>query len=54
MAKVAKAGKYQDELAIHNLVAYITRDDKAKSGMIDGSNHAYPDIIAMTTSGKTT
>ena len=34
--KVAKAGKYQDDLAIHNLIAYITRADKAKSGMIGG------------------
>ena len=50
--KVAKAGKYQDDLAISNLIAYITRADKAKSGMIGGSTRAYPDIIAMTTSGK--
>lgn len=34
--KVAKAGKYQDDLAIPNLIAYITRADKAKSGMIGG------------------
>ena len=50
--KVAKSGKYQDDLAIPNLIVYITRADKAKSGMIGGSNHAYPDVIAMTTSGK--
>ena len=34
--KVAKSGKYQDNLAIHNLIAHITRADKAKSGMIGG------------------
>ena len=43
--KVAKAGKYQDDLAIPNLVAYITRADKAKSGMIGGVGIA-PNHIA--------
>ena len=33
--KVAKSGKYQDALAIPNLVAYITRADKAKGGVND-------------------
>lgn len=34
--KVSKSGKYQDDLAICNLIAYITRPDKAKSRMIGG------------------
>lgn len=34
--KVAKSGKYQDDLAIYNIITYITRPDKAKSRMIGG------------------
>ena len=43
--KVAKAGKYQDDYAIHNLIAYITRPDKAPSQMIGGYG-VDPDHIA--------
>ena len=50
--KVAKAGKYQDDLAIPNLIAYITRADKAKSGMIGGvgidPNHIADSMIRVS------
>ena len=50
--KVAKAGKYQDALAIPNLVAYITRADKAKSGMIGGvgidPNHIADSMVMVS------
>lgn len=43
--KVAKAGKYQDDHAIHDLIAYITRPDKTPSQMIGGYG-VDPDHIA--------
>ena len=43
--KVAKAGKYQDDYAIHNLITYITRPDKTPSQMIGGYG-VDPDHIA--------
>ena len=43
--KVAKAGKYQDDYAIHNLITYITRPDKTQSQMIGGYG-VDPDHIA--------
>ena len=43
--KVAKAGKYQDDYAIHNLITYITRPDKTPSQMIGGYG-IDPDHIA--------
>ena len=50
--KVAKAGKYQDDIAIPNLIAYITRDDKAKSGMIGGvgidPNHIADSMVMVS------
>lgn len=50
--KVAKAGKYQDDLAIPNLIAYITRADKAKSGMIGGvgidPNHIADSMVSVS------
>ena len=43
--KVAKAGKSQDDYAIHNLITYITRPDKTPSQMIGGYG-VDPDHIA--------
>ena len=43
--KVAKAGKYLDDYAIHNLITYITRPDKTPSQMIGGYG-VDPDHIA--------
>lgn len=43
--KVAKAGKYQDDYAIHNLIAYITKPEKTPSQMIGGYG-IDPDHIA--------
>lgn len=46
------SGKYQDDLAIPNLVAYITRADKAKSGMIGGvgidPNHIADSMVRVS------
>ena len=50
--KVAKSGKYQDDPAIPNLIAYITRADKAKSGMIGGvgidPNHIADSMVMVS------
>ena len=50
--KIAKSGKYQDDLAISNLIAYITRADKAKSGMIGGvgidPNHIADSMVMVS------
>lgn len=37
-------GKYQDDLAIPNLIAYITRPDKTPGGIIAGCNADLNDI----------
>lgn len=36
--KISAAGKYHDELAIPDVIAYITRADKTPSGIIIGSH----------------
>lgn len=43
--KIATAGKYHDDLAIHDVLTYITRKDKTHSGNIFYSHESMPHII---------
>lgn len=43
--KIAMAGKYHDDLAIHDVLTYITRKDKTPSGNIFYSHESMPLII---------
>lgn len=41
---VSGSGKYQDDLAIPNLIAYITNGNKAKGDIIGGCNIDFNNI----------
>ena len=43
--KIAASGKYHDDLAIHDVLTYITRKDKIPSGNVFYSHEAMPYII---------
>jgi len=43
--KIAASGKYHDDLAIHDVLTYITRNDKTPRGNIFYSHESMPDII---------
>ena len=43
--KIATAGKYHDDLAIHDVLTYITRKDKTPSDNIFYSHESMPQII---------
>ena len=43
--KIAAAGKYHDDLAIHDVLTYITRKDKTLSGNVFYSHEPMPQII---------
>lgn len=43
--KIASSGKYHDDLAIHDVLSYITRKDKTPSGNIFYSHESMPHII---------
>lgn len=43
--KIASSGKYHDDLAIQNVLTYITRKDKTPSGNIFYSHESMPHII---------
>ena len=43
--KIAESGKYHDDLAIHDVLTYITRKDKTPSGNVFCSHESMPHII---------
>lgn len=43
--KIAESGKYHDDLAIHDVLTYITRKDKTPSRNIYYSHESMPHII---------
>lgn len=43
--KIASSGKYHDDLAIHDVLSYITRKDKTPSENIFYSHESMPHII---------
>lgn len=45
--KIAAAGKYHDDLAIYDVLAYITRKDKTPSGHIFTSDRSIPNFESI-------